>query len=119
MVRYFSFRFLPYSLLPLELTHERVTSELELVIELRRFCGNRRAVPPSYTLNDVVKEEDKARHISEETEIWKGRYGNKVVALKVPVVEDWYHEWHITRWVCRVMGVEQVRWYILNYHKVL
>jgi len=105
MVRYFSFRSLPYSLLPLKLTHERVTSEMELIIELRRFCGNRRAVPPSYTLNGVVKGEDKARHISEATEIWKGRYGNKAVALKVPVVQDWHDEWDVLEWVCRMMGI--------------
>jgi len=105
MVRHFSFRFPPYSLLSLELTGGRATSELENIIELRRLCGRRGAVPPSCTLNGVVKEEGKARHISRVTEIWKGRYGNKAVALKVPVVQGWHHGWDVIEWVCRVMGI--------------
>jgi len=104
MVPHFSSRLRQYSSLSLELTHGRITSELENIIELWRLCGHRRAVPPSYTLNGVVKEEDEARHISRVTEIWRGRYGNKVVALKIPVVRDWMFRRGITEWVCRVVG---------------
>ena len=63
--------------------HGRVTSKGKSIIELRRLCGHYLMVPGSYKLKDMVKEEGPAQRISQVTEIWKGRYNDKVVALKV------------------------------------
>ena len=55
-------------------------------IELRTWCDTYRTVPTSYKLEGVVKEGGYSERISQETEIWKGRYKDEVVALKVPRV---------------------------------
>ena len=47
------------------------------------LCGRHCIVPTSYKLKGVVKEGDRAQRISQVTEIWKGRYNDEVVALKV------------------------------------
>ena len=63
--------------------HGRVTSKGKSIIELRRLCGKHLTVPGSYRLEGVVKEGDRAQHISQIIDIWKGRYNDEVVALKV------------------------------------
>jgi len=54
--------------------------------ELRTWCKVYRSVPTSYKLEGVVREGDHSQRISQEIEIWKGRYKDEVVALKVPRV---------------------------------
>ena len=54
------------------------------ITELRMWCEIYCTVPTSYKLEDVVREGDHPQHISQETEIWKGRHKDEVVALKVP-----------------------------------
>jgi hypothetical protein len=63
--------------------HGRVTSKGKSIIELRRLCGHYLTVPGSYRLEDVVKGGGPAQRISQVTEIWKGRYNDELVALKV------------------------------------
>ncbi|KAF9650321.1 kinase-like protein [Thelephora ganbajun] len=58
-------------------------SKGKTTIELRRLCGRHCTVPTSYKLADVVKEGDCAQRNSRVAEIWKGRYRDAVVALKV------------------------------------
>ena len=53
------------------------------VIELRRLCGKHRIVPKSYKLEGVEREGRHPQHLSQVTEIWKGAWDGKVVALKV------------------------------------
>ena len=53
------------------------------IIELRRLCGRYRTVPTSYRLEGVMKEGDRPQSVSQATEIWKGRYIDEVVAIKV------------------------------------
>ena len=53
------------------------------VIELRKLCGKHRTVPTAYKLDGVEKEGEYPQHISKATEIWKGRYEGKAVALKI------------------------------------
>ena len=55
----------------------------ELYQELSELCRSWRAVPASYELWGVVKQGDRAQHVSLATEIWKGMYGGEEVALKV------------------------------------
>jgi len=50
------------------------------------WCEVYRTVPTSYKLEDVVREGGHSQRISQETEIWKGRYKGEVVALRVPRV---------------------------------
>ena len=40
-------------------------------------------LPTSYNLEGVVREGDRSKRISQVIEIWKGRYKDEVVALKV------------------------------------
>ena len=47
------------------------------------LCGRHLTVPTTYTLKDVVKEGDRPQCISQVTEIWKGRYNDEAVALKI------------------------------------
>ena len=58
----------------------------EGIIELQMWCETYRTVPASYKLEGVVREGDHSQRISQETEIWKGRYRDEVVALRVPRV---------------------------------
>jgi len=53
------------------------------IIELRKLCGKHRTVPASYELEGVKKEGDRAQRVSKATEIWTGRYDDKMVAVKV------------------------------------
>jgi len=53
------------------------------IIKLRRLCGHHRTIPTPYTLEDVTKEGDHPQYVSNVAEIWKGRYKDKVVALKI------------------------------------
>ena len=53
------------------------------VIELRRLCGKHQIVPKSYKLEGVEREGGHAQCLSQVTEIWKGTWDGKVVALKV------------------------------------
>jgi len=53
------------------------------MIELRKLCGKHRTIPTSYKLEGVNKEGEYAQRISKATEIWKGRYKDEVVALKI------------------------------------
>ena len=64
---------------------ERGTSESmgADVIELRRLCGKHRIVPKSYKLEGVEREGGHAQCLSQVTEIWKGTWDGKVVALKI------------------------------------
>ena len=47
------------------------------------MCGHHHTVPRLYKLEGVIKEGDHPQRISKAVEIWKGRYNDKVVALKV------------------------------------
>jgi len=47
------------------------------------LCHDYGTVPTSYKLEGVVREGDYCLHISQVIKIWKGRYGDEVVALKV------------------------------------
>ena len=58
-------------------------SKWSTIIQLRSLCGRHLTVPTSYKLEDVVKEGDRPQCISQVTEIWKGRYNDEAVALKV------------------------------------
>lgn len=51
--------------------------------ELLQLCIRWHALPASYELGDVAKQGDRAQRISWVTEIWKGVFDGKVVALKV------------------------------------
>ena len=56
---------------------------VEGTAELRRLCGQRRTIPTSYKLEGIVREGDHSQHVSQAIEIWKGRYKDELVALKV------------------------------------
>ena len=51
--------------------------------ELQRLCGRHRTVPTQYNLGGITREGDVSKRISKVIEIWKGRYNDEVVALKV------------------------------------
>ena len=51
--------------------------------ELRELCCHHHTIPTSYKLEGIVREGEHSQHISEVIEIWKGRYQDEVVALKV------------------------------------
>ena len=53
------------------------------IVELLELCGHWRMFPTSYQLEGVVKEGKYAKHTSNTTEIWKGKYKGKEVALKI------------------------------------
>lgn len=53
------------------------------IIELRKLCGHHRTVPTSYELDGVTKEGEIPQRTTQVIEIWKGRYGGGLVALKV------------------------------------
>lgn len=54
-----------------------------MIIELRNLCGSRLTVPTAYQLEGIVKVEPIPRRNSQVSEIWKGAYDGKEVALKV------------------------------------
>ena len=66
-----------------DLARGNLRSKGKAIVELRRLCGHHRIVPALYKLEGVTKEGDCAQRISQVTEIWKGRYNDEVVALKV------------------------------------
>ena len=66
-----------------ELATGRHRSRERGIIELLELCGRWCTVPRSYTLQGVVKEGQYAQHVSQTTEIWKGRYKEGYVALKI------------------------------------
>ena len=47
------------------------------------MCGSYRTLPTLYKLEDVVKEGDRPQRISNTAEIWKGRYKDEAVMLKI------------------------------------
>ena len=47
------------------------------------MCSQQRTIPTSYKLEGVVREGDYSQGTSQMVEIWKGRYKDEVVALKV------------------------------------
>ena len=55
----------------------------ETAAELQKLCGIHNAIPTSYKLEGVVREGDRSQRMSQVIEIWKGRYKDEVVALKV------------------------------------
>ncbi|KAF9779338.1 kinase-like domain-containing protein [Thelephora terrestris] len=55
----------------------------ERFTELLQLCTRWHAVPASYELGDVVKQGNRAQHVSRVTQIWKGMHYGEVVALKV------------------------------------
>jgi len=68
-----------------ELAHENPISKGNITIELRKLCGKHHIVPKSYKLEGVVKEGELPQHRQPTgmIEIWKGRYNDEAVALKV------------------------------------
>ena len=55
----------------------------ESLVELRELCGAHHTVPRLYKLEGVTKEGDHPYRTSRAAEIWKGRYDDKAVALKI------------------------------------
>ena len=53
------------------------------VIELRKLCGKHRIIPTTYILEGVDREGRLPQCHSQVTEIWKGVWNDKPVALKV------------------------------------
>ena len=51
--------------------------------QLLELCAHRRTIPTSYKLEGVVRERDHSKRILQVVAIWKGRYKDEVVALKV------------------------------------
>jgi len=47
------------------------------------LCRQHRMLPTPYKLEGVVREGGHSKCISRVVEVWKGRYKNEVVALKV------------------------------------
>ncbi|KAF9648576.1 kinase-like protein [Thelephora ganbajun] len=66
-----------------ELADGNPWSKAESIIKLRRLCGRLRTVPTSYELGGIVKGGDYPQHDSQVVEIWKGRYNDEAVALKI------------------------------------
>ena len=56
---------------------------MQRTAELRRLCYHHRTIPTTYKLEGVVREGDLSQCVSQVVEIWKGRYKDEVVALKV------------------------------------
>jgi len=56
---------------------------MEHTAELRRLCDHHHTIPTSYKLEGVGREGGHPQHTSQVIEIWKGRYKDKVVALKI------------------------------------
>ena len=52
-------------------------------IELQRLCDLHHTLPTSYVLEGVTKEGDRPQYTSHATEIWKGRYRDEEVELKI------------------------------------
>ena len=55
----------------------------ERTAKLRQLCGHHCTIPTSYQLEGVMREGDHSKRISESIEIWKGRYKDELVRLKV------------------------------------
>lgn len=74
------------------------------VIELRRLCGKHRIVPKSYILEGTEREGRLPQCLSQVTEVWKGVWNDKVVALKVlrPPRDD--HDFQRTKSVSTISG---------------
>jgi len=56
---------------------------VEGAVELWTWCCRYDTIPTSHKLKGVVREGEYSQRISQVVEIWKGRYKDKVVALKV------------------------------------
>ena len=52
-------------------------------VRLLWSCYSDRTIPTSYNLEGVVREGDHSQRISKMIELWKGRYNDKAVTLKV------------------------------------
>jgi len=51
--------------------------------DLQELCGSYRMLPTLYKLEGVMKEGDRPQRISNTAEIWKGRYKDEAVMLKI------------------------------------
>jgi hypothetical protein len=53
------------------------------IIELRKLCGDHRTVPSAYKLKEVIKTGTHSQVTSQVAEVWKGKYKDGQVALKI------------------------------------
>lgn len=67
------------------LTRNNLRPGVARTAHLRDLCGLYGTVPTSYKLEGIVKEGNTPQCTSEVTEVWKGRYNGKLVAIKVIV----------------------------------
>jgi len=60
-----------------------VISGEKIWTDLSRLCKRRGIIPTPYNLEGVVREGNHSQRICQGVEIWKGRYRDEAVALKV------------------------------------